>query len=226
MCGDRILYVCDKLTVAEHIEDILYHITHQLSCIVQIFLDGRDWTHIDLQIFGNITEHIGLLIQRNAFFAKPYHLILYIGNRAENLFAGSSDRCDRVSYVHNIRNISFIIGEYLAQILSHSFQFFYGMVETLAAHFGSILNLGYEAVHITGKLFRLVCQASDLIGNNGKAFACFTGSGSFDRSVQGKHIGLRRNRIDPFDHFVHAFDDLEQFLHVILHLVRFVNGIL
>ena len=109
MRGDCILDIRYKLAVAQHIEDILYHVAHQLGRIIQILFDGSDRTHILLQVFGYAAEHIGLFIQRNTFFTQSAHLILYIGHSAEDFLAGSGDGSDGVGYINDIGVVALLI---------------------------------------------------------------------------------------------------------------------
>ena len=112
MSGDRILDIGDKLAVAQHVEDILYHIAHQFGGIVQILLDCGYGPHIHLEIFGYGAKHIGLFIQGDAFLAQSAHLILYVGHGAEYLFAGGSDGGDGIGDADDIGNIALIVGEH------------------------------------------------------------------------------------------------------------------
>ena len=90
---------------------------------------------------------------------------------------------------------------------------------------GAVLHIGDLFRDFLGGLAGLAGQMFDLVGDDGKALARFTGSCRLDGGVQGQQIGLAGDVIDQIDHVADTSRRIHQAPDQIVGLFRFQGSI-
>ena len=101
------------------------------------------------------------------------------------------------------------------------------MIHSFIAGMDLLQGIADQISGIDCGLSTLLCQLTDLVCHNSKASACFSGSGRFNRSIQGQQIGLACNIFDLADDiadllgsFIDPTHDFHQVIHFGTSFIR------
>ena len=75
-----------------------------------------------------------------------------------------------------------------------------------------LLNIFDQVSNFFSSAGGFLGEFTDFIGDNGEAFAMFTGAGGFDGSIEGEEVGLRGNIVDSFENSPNLLGALAHFL--------------